>query len=68
MQSIDQHRQESGLVLVAATNALDGLDPALTREGRFDLQIRVDLPDERTRMRIFRYPAIGEALETLRSR
>lgn len=68
MQSIDQHRQESGLVLVAATNALDGLDPALTREARFDLQIRVDLPDERTRMRIFRYPAIGEALETLRSR
>jgi transitional endoplasmic reticulum ATPase len=53
MQSIDQHRQAPGLVLMAATNVLDGLDPALTREGRFDLQIRLDLPDEPTRMRIF---------------
>ncbi len=53
MQSIDQYRQTPGLVLMAATNALDGLDPALTREGRFDLQIRVDLPDEATRKRIF---------------
>ena len=53
MQSIDQHRQAPGLVLMAATNVLDGLDPALTREGRFDLQIRLDLPDEPTRLRIF---------------
>ncbi len=53
MQSIDQYRQMPGLVLMAATNALDGLDPALTREGRFDLQVRVDLPDESTRCRIF---------------
>ena len=53
MQSIDQRRQAPGLVLMAATNVLDGLDPALTREGRFDLQIRLDLPDEPTRMRIF---------------
>jgi transitional endoplasmic reticulum ATPase len=53
MRSIDQHRQTLGLVLMAATNALDGLDQALTREGRFDLQIRVDLPDEPTRRNIF---------------
>jgi len=54
MQSIDQNRQTPGLVLMAATNALDGLDPALTREGRFDLQIRVDLPDEGGRHHIFK--------------
>lgn len=53
MQSIDQYRQTSGLVLMAATNALEGLDPALTREGRFDLQLLVDLPDEVTRRQIF---------------
>ena len=53
MQSIDQYRQAPGLVLMAATNVLEGLDPALTREGRFDLQIRMDLPDEATRRRIF---------------
>ena len=39
---------------MAATNVLDGLDPALIREGRFDLQVRVDLPDEPTRKKIFK--------------
>jgi transitional endoplasmic reticulum ATPase len=53
MQSIDHYRGTPGFVLMAATNALDGLDPALTREGRFDVQIRVDLPDQPTRRHIF---------------
>jgi transitional endoplasmic reticulum ATPase len=53
MQSIDDYRSSSGLILMAATNALDGLDPALIREGRFDVQIRVDMPDEATRKNIF---------------
>lgn len=52
MQSIDEHREMSGLVIVAATNVVDCLDPALIREGRFDAQIRVDLPDEATRKSI----------------
>jgi ATP-dependent Zn protease len=45
--------EHTGLVLMAATNLLEGLDPALIREGRFDVRIRVDLPDESTRRRIF---------------
>lgn len=53
MQSVDEYRSSSGLVLMAATNVLDGLDPALIREGRFDVQIRVDLPDEAARRSIF---------------
>jgi transitional endoplasmic reticulum ATPase len=53
MQSIDQYRAVPGFVLIAATNMLDGVDPALIREGRFDLKILVDLPDEPTRLRIF---------------
>ena len=53
MQSIDEYRKTPGFVLMAATNVLDGLDEALTREGRFDIQIRVDLPDEASRRRIF---------------
>jgi transitional endoplasmic reticulum ATPase len=53
MQVIDQYRPTPGLVLMAATNIINGLDPALIRDGRFDLQIRVDLPDEPTRRHIF---------------
>ncbi len=52
MQCIDQYRSLPGFVLMAATNLLDGLDPALIREGRFDLTIRVDLPDEAARRKI----------------
>jgi transitional endoplasmic reticulum ATPase len=52
MQCIDQYRTIEGFVLMAATNVLDGLDPALIRNGRFDLKIRVDLPDEAGRLKI----------------
>src|SRR5579871_156619 len=53
MQCIDEFRGTSRFLLMAATNVLDGLDPALIREGRFDLQVRVDMPDEPTRKKIF---------------
>jgi transitional endoplasmic reticulum ATPase len=52
MSAIDQHREISGFVLMAATNRLDGLDEALIREGRFDIKVRVDLPDEAARVKI----------------
>jgi SpoVK/Ycf46/Vps4 family AAA+-type ATPase len=52
MSAIDQYREAGGLVLMAATNRLDGLDEALLREGRFDLKLRIDLPDEAERLRI----------------
>ena len=42
-----------GLILIAATNFYDGLDRALIREGRFDLHVRLDLPNEDERARIF---------------
>lgn len=54
MQSIDQARTESGLIVMAATNLIDGLDEALVRDGRFDVKIHVDLPDEVTRERMFK--------------
>ena len=60
MQSIDQYRAVSGFVLMAATNLLDGLDPALIREGRFDLKVRVDLPDEATRLKILESQLAGK--------
>jgi len=53
-RSIDQYRVLPGYVLMAATNLLDQLDESLIRDGRFDVKIRVDLPSEETRLKIFR--------------
>ena len=52
MSAIDQYRETGGLVLMSATNRLDSLDDALLRQGRFDLKLRIDLPDEAERLRI----------------
>ncbi|HEX5481663.1 MAG TPA: AAA family ATPase [Terriglobia bacterium] len=53
MQSIDQMREEPNFIVMAATNLIDGLDEALVRDGRFDVKVNVDLPDEPTRGKIF---------------
>jgi transitional endoplasmic reticulum ATPase len=52
MSAIDHYRAIRGFVLMAATNRMDGLDEALIREGRFDVKLRIDLPDEAARMKI----------------
>ncbi|MCW5979576.1 MAG: ATP-binding protein [Bryobacteraceae bacterium] len=54
MQAIDRCRREGGLLLMAATNHFDGLEPTLIREGRFDLKLRLDLPDTADRKEILR--------------
>ena len=45
LQSLEEWRPVRELVIMAATNHLDTLDPAVVRPGRFDRHIRVDLPD-----------------------
>ena len=60
MQSIDQYRELPGFIIMAATNLLDGLDEALIRPGRFDLKLRIDLPDEVTRLKIFEAQLAGK--------
>ena len=40
------------ILVIAATNRADALDPALLRPGRFDRQVRVDLPDKEGRLAI----------------
>lgn len=42
------------VLLIAATNRADMLDPALLRPGRFDRQVRVDLPDKAGRLHILK--------------
>uniref|UniRef100_A0A0K0D087 AAA domain-containing protein n=1 Tax=Angiostrongylus cantonensis TaxID=6313 RepID=A0A0K0D087_ANGCA len=46
--------EESSVIVVAATNRVDILDPALLRPGRFDRQIYVPVPDIKGRASIFR--------------
>ncbi len=45
---------DEGLIVVAATNRPDVLDPALLRPGRFDRQVVIDLPDAKGRGMIFK--------------
>ncbi len=45
-------RTGDGILVLAATNRLDSLDPALLRPGRFDRQIEVALPTREARLRI----------------
>ena len=45
LQSLEEWRPVRELIIMAATNHLDRLDPAVVRAGRFDRHIRVDLPD-----------------------
>ena len=51
-----------GVILIAATNRPDVLDPALLRPGRFDRQIAVDAPDLKGRFQILRVHAEGKPM------
>jgi cell division protease FtsH len=51
---MDGFDSKTGLVIIAATNRPEILDPALLRAGRFDRQVLVDRPDKRGRVDILR--------------
>jgi len=51
---MDGFEQNSGVIIIAATNRPDVLDPALLRPGRFDRQVVVDRPDSKGREGILR--------------
>lgn len=61
---MDGFDPNSGVILIAATNRPDVLDPALLRPGRFDRQIVVDNPDAKGREAILKVHAKGKPLET----
>ena len=42
---MDGFGENEGIIIIAATNRPDVLDPALLRPGRFDRQVTVSLPD-----------------------
>lgn len=60
---MDGIQDNSGVVIVAATNRPDVLDPALLRPGRFDRQITVSLPDRKGREAILKVHARNKKLD-----
>jgi cell division protease FtsH len=59
---MDGFNPNDGIIVVAATNRPDILDPALLRPGRFDRQIIVDMPDINGRTAILKVHARGKPL------
>ncbi len=60
---MDGFSANEGIIVIAATNRPDILDPALLRPGRFDRQITVDLPDVIGRLQILKVHAKNKPLE-----
>ena len=60
---MDGFEDNSSVILIAATNRPDILDPALLRPGRFDRRVTVDRPDVRGREQILRVHAEGKPFE-----
>ena len=61
---MDGMSDNSGIVVIAATNRPDVLDPALLRPGRFDRQITVSLPDVKGREAILKVHARNKKLSS----
>jgi cell division protease FtsH len=57
---MDGFDEKTGIILIAATNRADVLDPALLRPGRFDRHIVVDAPDVKGREEILKVHAKGK--------
>ena len=52
LTEMDGFGENEGIIIIAATNRPDVLDPALLRPGRFDRQVQVNLPDKKGREEI----------------
>lgn len=62
LAELDGFRPLEGVAIIAATNRVDILDPALLRPGRFDRLIEVPLPDEKARYEILKVLTRGVKL------
>ena len=63
LTEMDGFGANEGIIIIAATNRPDVLDPALLRPGRFDRQVTVNLPDVRERQDILKVHAKGKILD-----
>ena len=60
LTEMDGFGENEGIIVIAATNRPDVLDPALLRPGRFDRQVTVNLPDVKGREEILKVHAKGK--------
>jgi cell division protease FtsH len=60
---MDGFSENSGIIILAATNRPDILDPALLRPGRFDRQVVIGIPDIKGREAIFRVHSKNKPLD-----
>ncbi len=63
LAEMDGFSTEDGIIVLAATNRPDILDPALLRPGRFDRTIGLERPDEKARLAILAIHAKGKRLD-----
>ncbi len=63
LTEMDGIEDMKGVVVLAATNRIDLIDPALLRSGRFDLMFELPLPDEKTREKIFKIHTASKPLD-----
>ena len=61
---MDGFSENEGIIMIAATNRADILDPALLRPGRFDRQITVERPDVVGREAVLKVHARNKPLDT----
>jgi cell division protease FtsH len=62
LSEMDGFEQGTNVIVIAATNRPDVLDPALLRPGRFDRRVIIDIPDIKNREEILRLHAEGKPL------
>lgn len=62
LTEMDGVEELKGVVVLAATNRLELIDPALLRPGRFDILLELPVPDEDERLEIFRIHTSGKPL------
>ena len=62
LTEMDGFGANEGIIIIAATNRPDVLDPALLRPGRFDRQVTVSLPDKNARIEILKVHAKNKTL------
>ena len=62
LTEMDGFGENEGIIIIAATNRPDVLDPALLRPGRFDRQVTVSLPDSKEREAILKVHAKNKVL------